>query len=119
MEIRLGQIKIAYVTKRIVRRIQLFECIKFVLELVQIDDLLFAFVPSFLGLRGLLSGRPSEEEKTVLRNSDRLEPGVFSLNYVLRRHEGFLNGIVSEDLVSSFDLVVTFVHKNLCAKNGL
>ena len=55
----------------------------------------------------------------MLRNSDRLEPGVFSLNYVLRRHEGFLNGIVSEDLVSSSDLVVAFVHKNLYAKNGL
>ena len=55
MEIRLGQIRITYVTKRIVGRIQLFECIKFVLGLVQINDLLFAFVPSFLGLCGLLS----------------------------------------------------------------
>ena len=55
----------------------------------------------------------------MFRNSDLLEPGVFGLNYVLRGRKGFLNGIVSEDLVSSFDLVVTFVHKNLCAKNGL
>ena len=83
------------------------------------NDLLFTFFPSFLGLRGLLRRRSPGEEKTVLRNSDRLEPGVFSLNYVLRRHEGFLNGIVSEDLVSSSDLVVAFVHKNLYAKNGL
>ena len=119
MEIRLGQIRIAYVTKRILGWIQLFECAKFVLGLVQFDDLLFAFVPSFLGLRGLLSGRPSEEEKTVLHNSDLLQPGVFGLDYVLRRREGSLNGIVSEDLMSSSNLVVAFVHKNLCAKNSL
>ena len=119
MEIRLGQIRIAYVTKRILGWIQLFECAKFVLGLVQFDDLLFTFVPSFLGLRSLLSGRPSGEEKTVLRNSDFLEPRVFGLNYVLRRREGFLNGIVSEDLVSSSDLMVAFVHKNLYPKNGL
>ena len=97
----------------------MFEYVKFVLGLVQIDDLLFAFVSSFLGLRGLLSGRPSGEEKIVFRNSDLLEPGVFGLNYVLRGREGFLNGIISEDLMSSSDLVVAFVHKNLCAKNGL
>ena len=97
----------------------MFECVKFVLELVQFNDLLFIFVPSFLGLRGLLSKRPSKEEKTVLRNSDLLEPSVFGLNYVLRGCEGFLNGIVSEDFVSTSDLVVAFVHKNLCAKNGL
>ena len=119
MEIRLGQIRIAYVTERILGRIQLFECVKFILGLVQFDDLLFAFVPSFLGLRGLLSERPSGEEKTVLRNSDLLEPRVFGLNYILRGRKGFLNGIVSEDLVSSSDRVVAFVHKNLCAKNGL
>ena len=119
LEIHLGQIRIAYVTKRILGRIQLFECAKFILGLVQFDDLLFAFVPSFLSLRSLLSGRPSGEEKIVLRNSDLLEPGVFGLNYVLRRRKGFLNGIVSEDLVSSSDLLVAFVHKTLCAKNGL
>ena len=95
------------------------ECVKFVLGLVQFNDLLFAFVPSFLGFRGLLSGRPSREEKTVLRNSDLLELRVFGLNYILRGREGFLNGIVSEDLVSSSDLVVAFVHKNLYPKNGL
>ena len=119
MEIRLGQIRIAYVTKRILGWIQLFECAKFVLGLVQFDDLLFAFVPSFLGLRDLLSGRPSEEEKTVLHNNDLLQPGVFGLDCVLRRREGSLNGIVSEDLMSSSNLVVAFVHKNLCTKNSL
>ena len=97
----------------------MFECAKFVLGLVQFDDLLFTFVPSFLGLRGLLSGRPSEEEKTVLRKSDLFEPGVFGLDYGLRHRKGSLNGIVSEDFVSTFDLVVAFVHKNLYAKNGL
>ena len=55
----------------------------------------------------------------MLRNSDLLEPRVFGLNYVLRGRDGFLNRIVSEDLVSSSDLVVAFVHKNLYAKNGL
>ena len=119
MEIRLGQIRIAYVTKRILERIQLFECAKFILELVQFDDLLFAFVPSFLSLHGLLSGRPYGEEETVFRNRDLLEPGVFGLDYILRRHEGSLNGIVSEDLVSSSNLVVAFIYENLCAKNGL
>ena len=97
----------------------MFECVKFVLGLVQFDDLLFAFVPSFLDLCGLLSERPSGEEKIVLRNSDLLEPRVFGLSYVLRGREGFLNGIVSEDLVSSSDRVVAFVYKNLCVKNGL
>ena len=63
----------------------MFECAKFFLGLVQFDDLLFAFFPSFLGLRGLLSGRPPEEEKTVLRNSDLLELVVFGLNYELWR----------------------------------
>ena len=119
MEIHLGQIRISYVTKRILGWIQLFECAKFVLELVQFDDLLFASVPSFLDLRGLLSGRPSGEEKTVFCNSNLLELRVFGLDYVLRRREGSLNGIVSEDLVSSSDLVVPFVHKNFCAKNSL
>ena len=69
LEIHLGQIRIAYITKRILGRIQLFECAKFVLGLVQFDDLLFAFVLFFLGLRCLLSRRPSGEEKTVLRGS--------------------------------------------------
>ena len=95
------------------------KCAKFVLELVQFNDLLFTFVPSFLGLYGLWSGRPLREEKTMLRNSDLLEPRIIGLNYVLWGREGFLNGIVSEDLVSSPDLVVAFVHKNLCLKNGL
>ena len=119
MEIYLEQIRIAYVTKRILRRIQLFECAKFILGLIQFDDLLLAFVPSFLGLRGLLSGRLPGEEKIVLRNSYLLEPRVFGLDYGLRRRKGSLNGIISEDLVSSSDLVVAFVHKNLCAKNSL
>ena len=55
----------------------------------------------------------------MLRNSDLLEPRIIGLNYVLWGREGFLNGIVSEDLVSIPDLVVAFVHKNLCLKNGL
>ena len=95
------------------------KCAKFILGLVQFNDLLFAFVPSFLGLCGLLSGKPFREDKIVLRNSDLLEPRIFGLNYILRGREGFLNGIVSEDLVSSSDRVVAFVHKNLCLKNGL
>ena len=65
LEIHLGQIRIAYVTKRILGRIQLFKCAKFVLELVQFDDMLLNFAPSFLGLCGLLSGRLPGEEKTV------------------------------------------------------
>ena len=95
------------------------KCAKLVLGLVQFNDLLFTFVPSFLGLYGLWSGRPLREEKTMLRNSDLLEPRIIGLNYVLWGREGFLNGIVSEDLVSSSDLVVAFVHKNLFLKNGL
>ena len=95
------------------------KCTEFVLGLVQFNDLLFAFCPSFLGLYGLLSGRPFREEETVLRNGDLLKPRIFGLNDVLRSSERFLNRILSKDLVSSFDLEVTFVHKNLYLKNGL
>ena len=95
------------------------KCTEFVLGLVQFNDLLFAFCPSFLGLYGLLSKRPFREEKTVLRDGDLLKPRIFGLNYVLQGRKRFLNRIVPEDLVSSSDLEVTFVHKNLCLKNGL
>ena len=95
------------------------KCTKFVLRLVQFNDLLFTFCPSFLGLCGLLSERPLREEKTMLCNGDFLKPRIFGLNYVLRGHERFLNRIVSKDLVNSSDLEVTFVHKNLYLKNGL
>ena len=55
----------------------------------------------------------------MLRDGDLLKLRIFGLNYVLRGHERFLNRIVSEDLVNSSDLEVTFVHKNLYLKNGL
>ena len=93
--------------------------IEFVLGLVQFNDLLFAFYPSFLGFCSLLRGGPFREEETVLRNGDLLKPRIFGLNDVLRGRERFLNRIVSKDLVSSSDLEVTFVYKNLCLKNGL
>ena len=99
--------------------IELVKCTEFVLGLVQFNDLLFAFCPSFLSLYSLWSGRPFREEKTVLHDSDLLKPRIFGLNYVLRGRERFLNRIVPEDLVSSSDLEVTFIHKNLCLKNGL
>ena len=95
------------------------KCIEFNLGLVQFNDLLFTFCPSFLGLCGLLSGRPFREEKTVLRDGDLLKPRIFVLNYVLWGCKRFLNRIVPEYLMSSSDLEVTFVHKNLCPKNGL
>ena len=95
------------------------KCTKFVIRLVQFNDLLFAFCPSFLGLCGLLSRRPLREEKTVLHNGDLLKPRIFSLNYVLRDCERFLDKIVPKDLMSSSDVEVTFVHKNLRLKNGL
>ena len=92
---------------------------EFVFGLVQFNDLLFAFYPSFVGLCGLLRGGPFREKETMLRNGDLLKPRIFGLNDVLKGRERFLNRIVSKDLVSSFDLEVTFVHKNLCLKNGL
>ena len=95
------------------------KCTEFVLELVQFNDPLFAFCPSFLGLYGLLSERPFREEKTVLRDGDLLKPRIFGLNYVLRSCERFLNRVVPEDLVSNSDLEVTFIHKNLRLKNDL
>ena len=55
----------------------------------------------------------------MLRNGDLLKPRIFGLNDVLRGSKRFLNRIVSKDLVSSSDQEVTFVHKNLCLKNGL
>ena len=63
MEIRLRQITIACVTKRILGRIQLFECAEFVLRLVQFDNLILNFAPSFLGLYNLLSGRLRGKKK--------------------------------------------------------
>ena len=95
------------------------KCTKFVLGLVQFNDLLFAFCPSFLDLCGLLSGRPFREEKIVLCDGDLLKPRIFGLNYVFWDCERFLNRIVLEDLMSNSDLKVTFVHKNLRLKNGL
>ena len=95
------------------------KCTEFVLRLVQFNDLLFTFYPSFLGLCGLLSGRPFREEKIVLRDGDLLKLRIFGLNYVLRGQERFLNRIVPEDLMNSSDLEVTIVHKNLYLKNGL
>ena len=95
------------------------KCTEFILGLVQFNDLLFAFCPSFLDLCGLLNGRPFREEKTMLRDGDLLKPRIFGLNYVLWGCERFLNRIILEDLVSSFNLEVTFVHKNLRLKNGL
>ena len=97
----------------------MIKCIEFILRLVQFNDLLFAFCLSFLGLCDLLSRRPFKEEKTVLYNGDLLKPRIFGLNYVLRGCERFLDRIVPKDLVSSSDLEVTFVHKNLRLKNGL
>ena len=54
----------------------------------------------------------------MLRDSDLLKSRIFGLDYVLWGRERFLNGIVSEDLVSSSNLEVAFVHKNLCLKNS-
>ena len=97
----------------------MIKCTEFVLRLVQFNDPLFAFCPSFLNVYGLLSGRPFKEEKTVLRDSDLLKSRIFGLDYVLWGRERFLNRIIPEDLVNSSDLEVIFIHKNLCLKNGL
>ena len=56
------------------------KCTEFVLGLVQFNDLLFAFCPSFLDLCGLFSRRPFREEKTVLYDDDLLKPRIFGLN---------------------------------------
>ena len=95
------------------------KCTKFVLGLVQFNNLLFTFCPSFLSLCGLLSRRPFKEEETVLRDGDLLKLRIFGLIYVLQGCERFLDRIVPEDLVSSSNLEVTFFHKNLRLKNGL
>ena len=55
----------------------------------------------------------------MLCDGDLLKPRIFGLNYVLRGCERFLDRIVPEDLVSSSDQEVTFVHKNFRLKNGL
>ena len=54
----------------------------------------------------------------MLRDGDLLKPRIFVLNYVLWGCKRFLNRIVPEYLMSSSDLEVTFVHKNLRLKNG-
>ena len=55
----------------------------------------------------------------MLRDGDLLKLRIFGLIYVLRGCERFLDRIVPEDLVSSSDLVVAFIHKNLYPKDGL
>ena len=77
------------------------------------------FIPTFLGLRGPLSGRLPGEEETLLCNCYLLESGIFGPDYGLQRREGSLNGFVSKDLVGSTNLVVAFVHKDLGAKSSL
>ena len=66
-----------------------------------------------------MSRRPFREKETVLRYGNPLKLRIFSLNYVLQSRERFLNRIVPKDLMSSSDLEVTFIHKNLYLKNGL
>ena len=66
-----------------------------------------------------LSRRPFREQETVLRYGNPLKLRIFGLDHKLWSYEIFLNRIVSEDLVSSSDLEVTFIHKNLRLKNGL
>ena len=66
-----------------------------------------------------MSRRSFREQETVLRYGNPLKPRIFGLVHILRSRERFLNRFIPEDLVSSFDLEVTFVHKNLRLKNGL
>ena len=55
----------------------------------------------------------------MLRYSNSLKARIFGLDHVLQSRERFLNRIIPKDLVSSSDLEVTLVHKNLRLKNGL
>ena len=55
----------------------------------------------------------------MLSDGDLLKLRIFGLNYVIQGCKRFLNRIVPEDLVSSSNLEVTFIHKNLCLKNGI
>ena len=66
-----------------------------------------------------LSRRSFGKQETVLRYGDSVKPRIFSSNHVLRSQEQLLDRIVLEDLVSSSDLVVNFVHKDLRLKDGL
>ena len=55
----------------------------------------------------------------MLRYGDSVKPMIFGSDHVLRSQERLLDRIVLEDLVSSSDLVVNFVHKDLRLKDGL
>ena len=107
------------------------ECTKFVLGLTQFSDLLFALCSYFLSLSSLmgrrgacqhstsLSRRSFRKQETVLRYGNSVKPRIFSSDHMLRSRERLLNRIVSKDLVSNSDLVVTLVHKYLLLENGL
>ena len=66
-----------------------------------------------------LSRRSLSKQETVLRYGNSVKPRILGLDHVLQSRERFLNRIVPKDLVSSSDLEVAFVHKNLRLKNGL
>ena len=55
----------------------------------------------------------------MLRYDDSVKPRIFSSDHVLRSRERLLNRIVPKDLISSSDLVINFIHKDLRLKNGL
>ena len=66
-----------------------------------------------------LSKRSFRKQETVLRYGNFVKSRIFRSDHVLRSREWLLNRIVPKDLVSSSDLVVTFVHKDLRLKNGI
>ena len=55
----------------------------------------------------------------MLRYGDFMKTRIFSSDHIFQSRERLLNRIVPKDLMSSSDLVVTFVHKDLRLKNGL
>ena len=101
------------------------------LRLVKFNDLLFSFCPYFLSLCILtgyggacqfstfLSRRSFRKQETVLRYGDFMKTRIFSSDHIFQSRERLLNRIVPKDIMSSSDLVVTFVHKDLRLKNGL
>ena len=68
--------------------------------------------------RTSLDRRSFKKQKPVFCYDDSVMLRIFGSDHVLQSRESFLDRIIPKDLVNGSDLVVNFVHKDLCLKDG-